>query len=179
MLNKNGQVWIETVLYTLIGISLIALVLAFAMPKINEMKDKAVVEQTINSLNSLDDRINVVLQATGNKRLWELTIKRGEFYINSSTDEAIIVISDLGKPYMEVGSEVDFGKVKVASSQGSKYYIATMRLDYSNELNITYMSDDLKDVKFSPAPTPYRFTIESTGISSNYQGIDIVESSGR
>ena len=61
MRNKKGQVWIETVLYTLIGISLIGLVLAFVTPKINEAKDRAVVEQTINSLSTFDEKMNAAL----------------------------------------------------------------------------------------------------------------------
>ena len=58
--NKSGQVWIETVLYTLIGLVLIGLALGFIMPKINEARDKALVEQAINSLAELDSKITEV-----------------------------------------------------------------------------------------------------------------------
>ena len=40
--NKGGQVWVETVVYTLIGLVLISLVLAFATPAIQKQKDNAV-----------------------------------------------------------------------------------------------------------------------------------------
>ena len=36
----KGQVWVETVLYTLIGLALIGVVLAIITPKINETRDK-------------------------------------------------------------------------------------------------------------------------------------------
>jgi uncharacterized membrane-anchored protein YitT (DUF2179 family) len=39
MKERIGQIWIETVLYTLIGLALIGMVLAFIMPKINETKE--------------------------------------------------------------------------------------------------------------------------------------------
>ena len=63
---ERGQVWVETVLYTLIGLALIALVLAFVTPKINQSRDKIIVEQTINSLNEFDEKIGAVLSAPGN-----------------------------------------------------------------------------------------------------------------
>jgi len=37
---KRAQVWVETVIYTLIGLSIMGVVLAVAIPKINETKDK-------------------------------------------------------------------------------------------------------------------------------------------
>ena len=37
---KRGQVWVETVIYTLIGLAIIGVVMAAALPKINERKDE-------------------------------------------------------------------------------------------------------------------------------------------
>ena len=39
----NGQVWVETVTYTLIAIVMIGLVLSFAKPKIEELQDKTII----------------------------------------------------------------------------------------------------------------------------------------
>jgi uncharacterized protein (UPF0333 family) len=36
--NKRGQIWVETVVYTLIALVMIGLVLAFAKPKIEELQ---------------------------------------------------------------------------------------------------------------------------------------------
>ena len=76
---KRGQVWVETVLYTLIGLVLIGLVLAFASPRISEAKDRLVVEQSINSLNAFDEKVNI---DPGNVRRIDFTIKRGALYID-------------------------------------------------------------------------------------------------
>ena len=54
---KKGQVWIETVVYTLIGLSIIAIILTMAMPQIDKMKDKSVVEQTATALNELKSQL--------------------------------------------------------------------------------------------------------------------------
>ena len=55
---KRSQVWVETVIYTLIGLAVIGILLAAAKPKIDEMRDKLVVEQTIDSMNSIDEKIS-------------------------------------------------------------------------------------------------------------------------
>ena len=47
MLKKKGQIWVETVLYTLIGLALIGITLAIMMPKITQSREKVVVEQSI------------------------------------------------------------------------------------------------------------------------------------
>src|SRR3990167_7867220 len=97
--NKKGQVWIETVIYTLIGLSLIAIVLAFITPRISEAKDKAIVSQTISSMNQFDEKINEVLAAPGNVSYIDFTIKRGSFIVNSSGDSIIFFIEDMARPY--------------------------------------------------------------------------------
>ena len=45
--NCRGQVWIETVIYTLIAFALIATALTYIKPKIEEIQDKAIVENMI------------------------------------------------------------------------------------------------------------------------------------
>src|SRR3989344_7591233 len=118
----RGQVWIETVIYTLIGISLIGLVLAFVTPKINEAKDKALVEQSIATLGALDEKINNVIESgSGNIRMVEVTLKKGILSINESKDEIWFVLNDLNKPYSEPNVVIDsFGDIKIKSIKGAK-----------------------------------------------------------
>ena len=47
--SKHGQVWVETVIYTLIAFALIGTVLTFVKPKIEEMQDSAIISQRNNS----------------------------------------------------------------------------------------------------------------------------------
>ena len=51
--NKRGQIWVETMVYTLIAFALIGLVLAFVKPKIQETQDKAIIEQSVNILKDI------------------------------------------------------------------------------------------------------------------------------
>ena len=62
---KKAQIWIETVLYTLIGLALIGIVLTIVTPKINEQKDRSVIEQSIEALNNFDSKITETLDRGG------------------------------------------------------------------------------------------------------------------
>ena len=180
-MKRNAQVWIETVLYTLIGLALIGVVLAIITPKINAARDRIVVEQTIESLNVLDSKISdVVSRGQGNIRIIPAyTIKRGEMYINSTSDEIVFIISGLKSLYSENGVVIDIGKVSVVSIEGQKTYTTTLTLNYSGVTNITYNKEEMIK-KFSPASTPYRFSIENLGSNgNNLFTINIIETSRR
>lgn len=73
--NIRAQVWIETVLYTLIAFVMIGLVLAYAKPKIEELQDKTIIEQSIEMLKNIDSTI-LTIGAPGNQRLIEIGIKK-------------------------------------------------------------------------------------------------------
>jgi len=174
--SKNGQVWIETVLYTVIGLALIGLVLAFVTPKINETKDRVVVEQTIDSLNKLDEKLNI---GSGNTRNVDFTIKRGSLTIYTTEDLLVFTLDDLSKPYSEPNISIPFGNIKLISQEGQKYSSASMTLNYSGKLNITYKGRDDVTQKFNPASTPYRFLINNNGAQGGFYVINIEEISGR
>jgi len=167
-MKKGGQVWIETVLYTLIGLALIGLALGFIMPKINEAKDKATVEQAINSLAEFDARVNEVIETgPGNIRQIEFYMNKGELRINASGDEIGLILSELSKPYSEPNVTVSIGRVKVLSEEGQKTSTVYLKTVYTR--NITY--NGLNDYRqFASASTPYKFRIWN-----NDSWIDITE----
>ena len=53
-MKKRGQVWIETVTYTLVAFVLIGLVLSFVKPKIEELQDQAIIEQSTSMIKEID-----------------------------------------------------------------------------------------------------------------------------
>ena len=160
MINFKGQVWIETVLYTLIGLALIGLVLGFVTPKINESKDRAVIEQTIESLRVFDEKIQIVLDAgQGNTRNIDFNIKRGELTIDGPGDKIEIVIKDIEEPYSEVGESVSIGRViNVTTVKEQKKYSVNLTLSYAN---VDIIGDSAR--KFSPVSVPYRFSVSNLG----------------
>jgi type II secretory pathway pseudopilin PulG len=181
-MNKRGQVWIETVLYTLIGLTLLGLALGFIMPKINESRDKVLVEQAINSLSSFDEKISEAVQrGSGNIRQAEFSMKKGELYIDGVNDRIRFVIDGLTKPYSQPGVEIAVGRVRVVSSLGQKTSSVNLTVQYV--ANLTYDGkDELPPKKFTAAALPYKFFIENKGVTGaepKKTWVDINEISNR
>ncbi|MBS3085053.1 hypothetical protein J4411_04045 [Candidatus Pacearchaeota archaeon] len=127
-MRKKGQVWVETVTYTLIAFVLIGLVLAFVKPKIDELQDKALIEQSINVLRQVDSVVNEVYQdGVGNKRLLGVTIREGEFNINSVGNS--ISFSFIGNyMYSEPGQNYSEGSFDIRTTKlGSDYKVFVER----------------------------------------------------
>ncbi len=181
MEKNKGQIWIETVIYTLIGLTLIAIVLVFGLPKINESRDRAVIEQSIDSLNLLDGKIREVIDAgSGNvRKINVFSIKRGELTINGDENSITFFLDDLAKPYSEPGESFKIGRINVLSAEERKKSSVKLTLDYENTADITFAgADGLR--KFIAGSTPYSLTFENKG--SNTGGVVIVnieEVSGR
>jgi hypothetical protein len=159
MLKKRGQVWIETALYTLIGLTLIGLVLGFVNPRINQSRDTVLVEQTISSLNILDERINII---EGNIRVFDFAIRKGEFYILPEEDKIVFSLNDLSKPYSENGSTIDLGRIELFSLKVQKGGITNLTLSYAGRFDIQFNGGE-DNVKFNSAPTPYKFSVTNKG----------------
>lgn len=159
---KRGQVWIETVLYTLIGLALIGLALGFIMPKINEARDKVLVEQAINSISAFDEKISEAIQrGTGNIRQTDFSMKKGELYIDGKNDEIRFVIDGLTKPYSQPDVPIEIGRVKIVSSKGQK--TSSVNLTVAYQANLTYQGQD-GEKKFTAASVPYKFSAKNEGV---------------
>ncbi|MDP3966619.1 MAG: hypothetical protein Q8Q04_03745 [archaeon] len=163
-MKKRGQVWVETVTYTLVAFVLIGLILAFVKPKIDELQDKALMEQSLNVLKQIDSVISEVYQeGTGNKRLVEVLLKKGELTVDSEKDSILFEFtgryqySEPGQNYSE--SSFDIRTTKVGSN-----YKVEMEKKYAN-FNITYADKDMKKV-FGGSTTPYKLFISNNGGSS-------------
>lgn len=163
MRSKSGQVWIETVVYTLIGLSLIAVVLAIVTPKINEYKDKSVIEQTISSLNEMDSKIKESLAGgVGNARTVEFRMKRGEIYFDRERDIIYYIMDDSDVLYSEPDVETSIGRVKILTQEGQKKNTVKLTIEYQQ--NITF--EGVEDIIiFTPSSVPYKFRFENGGFS--------------
>lgn len=168
---KRGQIWVETVIYTLIGLALIGLVLAIVMPKISEFKDKSTIEQTIDVLNAFDSKVNEVLAAPGNVREIKLKMRRGDLYVNGEEDTIVYELKPLNTKYSEPGVTIEIGNVNVTTTEIGADYGITLLLDFS-AYNLTFDNEDVEE-KFSEVSIPYKFLIENKGVSENIIQIDI------
>ncbi|MEK6945835.1 MAG: hypothetical protein AABW63_03505 [Nanoarchaeota archaeon] len=172
-MGKKSQVWVETVIYTLIALSIIGLFLSFARPKIEEIQDKSTVEQSVSMLESIDSIIlNIVQGGPGNQRVIEIGLQKGSLDINSTNDQIVYELT--GRyGYTEPGNYVNIGKlVAITEKEGS---LSRVRLisNYSNIYNITY--NGLKQEKIIPkSPVPYRLSISNKGTIGNMTNIDFL-----
>ncbi len=170
MIRSRGQVWIETVIYTLIGLILIAMTLAYLMPKINQSNDRSAVEQSIEALNLLDQKVvEVTTGAAGSSRVIpEFLIKRGSLTIQPDRDNILFVIEGLGAAYSEPGVDIIRGRITLRTDPFQGKYLTTLTIHYM--FDITYAGGTVTK-KFTPAATPYQFSITNV---NNVQ-IDIAE----
>ena len=156
MKNKKGQVWVETVLYTIVGLAIIGIVLGFAMPKINQSKDNIAIEQSINAMKNLDSQVQEVEKSSGSLRIPEFTIKRGFLDIDGLNNKIYLTIDDLTTLYSENNVSFNDGNVNIISSKGDKKDSIIIRLNYN--FNLTY--DGIKQNKIiAPASGAYKINI--------------------
>lgn len=158
--DKRGQVWVETVIYTLIGLAIIGLVLAGALPKINAKKDEIMIDQSIEALGMIDDKIYEVQRAAGNRRVISLDVKSGAFVIDMEEDTLSWVLES-SFPYSEVGISIPIGRMNVTTTGEDKPWTVTLTTKYN--MNIKHNDQDAGKKQFDASPTPYNFAIENDG----------------
>jgi len=159
--NNRGQIWIETVIYTLIAFVMIGLVLSFIKPKIEEWRDQTIVEQSLNMLEDIDNVILAIRDVPGNQRLIKLGIKRGILEINGEDDKISFEVESK-YAYSQPGENVSYGNVNVRTEKTSRLHTVTLTSDYADDYNLTYKEKD-ETKALSKAPTPYQVYLSNKG----------------
>lgn len=172
MINSiKAQIWIETVVYTLIALIMIGAVLSFVRPKIEELQDKAIIEQSVKILENINNIILSIKDIPGNQRLLELGIKKGVIKIDGAQNKIIFEIKSM-YAYSEPGEKYSKGKLEVYTEKKGKFNIITLTLDYNGKYNITFKDqDELK--LMTKSPTPYKILISNKGKIENKTVIDL------
>jgi len=161
--NKRGQIWVETVIYTLIAFSLIGLVLAFVIPKVEETRDKGIIEQSIGILQDIDSLIRN-LGGPGNVRNLELGISKGIMTIDSANEKIFFELESKYQ-YSQPGEDVNVGKIIVHTEEIGKINIVNLTLDYIGQYNLTYQGrEETKEI--TKAAVPYKISISDEGTDS-------------
>jgi hypothetical protein len=159
--SKFGQVWVETVIYTLIGLAVIGLLLAVSKPKIDEIKDKAIIEQSITIMDTLNDKIHSVRSAAGNQRVVDVKIGKGRLVIDNAEDSIYMVIDNSRMKYSEPGVWVPVsGHMQVKTEAASPWTI-TLKMEYV--VDIRHNNETTGEKEFSSAPTPYSLNVLNMG----------------
>ncbi len=161
---SRGQVWIETVIYTLIAFVMIGLLLSFARPKIEELQDRAILQQSTNMMKEIDSTI-LTIGAAGNQRILELGIKEGSLKIDGIQD-TIIFEMESQSIYSEPGKNISDGNIIVLTQKKSGYNLVTLTADYSENHDIKFEGEDKVKV-LNKASNPYKLSILNEGKCSD------------
>jgi type II secretory pathway pseudopilin PulG len=162
--NYRGQVWVETVIYLLIAFVMMGLVLSFIRPKIEELRDKAVVEQSLEILKDIDNLITTI-GSSGNTRLLEVGVGKGSFIIDSADDSIIFEMS--GRyVYTEPNKTVQIGNINATTVTNGRDSVVTLKRDFSSSYNITYKNEE-ENKTLSKASTPYKLLFTNKGEDSS------------
>jgi len=162
--NRKAQIWVETVIYILIAFVMIGLVLSFVRPKIEELRDKAVIDQTVELINTLDGVFSEII-VPGNKRIVEISIKKGSLTFDTENDSLIFEI-DSSYIYSEPGETILIGNINATTVEKGKYNHVTLTRDYSTQYNLTYKGGETQKI-LSKATVPYKMVITNSGEDSS------------
>jgi hypothetical protein len=166
---KKGQVWVETVIYTLIALVILGLVLGVAKPKIEELQDNAIIEQSLEMLKTLDSKL-LTLGGTGNQRLMDIGIKKGTLEIDG-INEIIKFEMDSKSMYSEDNQEVNDGNIKILTLKQGKINKVTLTLDYAIDYDLTFNDEDVSRV-LSKSAVAYKILVVDKGKEGGKEKID-------
>lgn len=157
---KRGQVWVETVVYTLVGLAIISLLLATTKPRIDEIKDKSLIEQSIEGLNTIQEKVLEISRGTGSRQILGLEITKGTLYIDAKNN-SIYWIMETSYLYSEPGESVMVGNINITlTEEGEQRTIRLERKFDSFDLKFSG-KDEVKS--FEKSSAQYKISLENTG----------------
>jgi len=159
--NKLAVIWVSTVLYTLIALSIIGMLLAVVRPKLAEIKDRFIEEQTVNALNDFDKLVFDIRKATGNRRSYELKLGRGIMTLSGSDNSLEWILDDSKYQASELGATIEAGRLNLTTTKVGSNFVIKLKLKYT-DINLTVNNAD-DDKVLQPSATPYRVQIENKG----------------
>jgi hypothetical protein len=157
---KRGQVWIETVIYTLIGLAIMGMVLAVAKPKIDEFATMKNVDQTLEAMQNIDAKIIESLAAQANQRTADVKVSKGTLFFNL-TESRIYWIVEASYKYSEENMPITKGAFTVTTYRDDGWKV---RIEKSYP-NLDFEFDDRTDGirELQPAPTPHKLIMLNNG----------------
>jgi len=168
---KKSQVWVETAIYTLIGLTIIAIVLSTALPQIEKIKERSVVKQTYNALIELNNEIEKVEQVAGNIKVVYFKISKGKLEIDSSEDKIIYILENTNLKFSEPGKRIEQNNIILETQEYGRRYNVILELDLNPNLDLTYNGEDKSKVLHAGA-SPYKILMENLGEVEERVGID-------
>ena len=156
----KSQIWIETAIYTLIGLTIIAIILSIATPQIQKMKERAILKQTITALNELNNEIKKVEQTAGTIKIVQFKITKGKLEINSKDNKISYTLENTNLEFSEEGETIKEGDLNLKTEKYGRRFNVILELVYDN-LDITYNSNE--EPKTLHGSALYNIQMENVG----------------
>lgn len=166
-MKKQAAIWVSTVLYILISLAIIGIVIAAITPRINSVKDKAAIEQSIIMLELIDSKIKEASQIQGTKLKAEFKMSRGFLIINETTDTIVWQLTNSAYKYSEPNVNINITNIQVLTTKAINGWNVELKLNYSEKLNISYT------ITLQPAEIPYKLWIENIGTENGLNKLNI------
>jgi hypothetical protein len=153
-----------------------AIILGVITPKINQMIDKTVISQTIDSMNQLNTQIQDTLGSLGSQRDILLTIKKGTYNIDGLNNIISFVLQGTNALISQPGvsiRNIENGDLSILTKQISKNkYDLFLTLNYTY-MNLTFNNKDENKI-LTAAPTAYKLLIINKGsLNDSLKQLDI------
>jgi hypothetical protein len=165
MFKKKAQVWVETVVYTLIAFLMISLVLFYVKPQIEKTRDKTAIEQSLEVLKNVD--LEILGMNYGDKRTKEITIKQGKLILNGLEDTISFEIPSKYQ-FSELNKVIIDGGINIITLKTAEAYNVKLYKNYTSEstkYNITLNNvDSIRTL--NPASTAYSIQLENKGLQN-------------
>ncbi len=164
---KKAQVWVETAIYTLIGLTIIAIVLSVATPQIEKAKERSIISQTEDALNILNNEIREVEQTGGSVKIVNFKITKGKLEIRPSKDKTNIEsnttysLENTKLEFSEEGQEIKVGELSFNTKKSGRSFDVSLTLPHEG-LYITF-NEKSKLKTLHASPTPYNIKIKNVG----------------
>lgn len=160
--NYKSQIWVETAIYTLIGLTIIAIVLSIATPQIEKMKERTIIKQTFTALNELNNEIQNIEQNAGNVKIVFFKIAQGKLDIDSKQNKIIYTLENTNLEFSEEGERIKEGDIVFQTEKYGQRFNIILELDFSDTLNITFNNKNEIRTLYG-ATSPYEIRIENVG----------------
>ncbi len=174
MENKKAQVWIESVIYTVVGLAVIGLLLLVTRPQIAKTQDEFIIQQTMKAFHEIDNKLIEIKQATGNRRIVDVQLSKGELLLDGNADKIKWTLRSSGYMYSEPGYETSIGNIKILTTQNVDKYDVQLTLDYSSNVDLSIEKQGIAKL-LQPAKNPYKIIIDNLG--PNQEGLIQVDMS--
>ena len=159
--SKRSQIWVETAIYTLIGLTIIVIILAIANPQIEKIKDRSSIRQAMEAIETLEGKVSEVEQSPGSVGLATIRIGKGKIIINSTNNSINYILEDTSLEFSQQGINIKEGNFIVRTEKkGNKFRIILNR--YYTGLEMTYNGQE-RDNYLEPGAVPYKIRMENKG----------------